>query len=276
MMTTTPCPSRPPESSHLKHLAQSIWKPLLGFLAYSLLATWVEVNYFGEDLTVSSDLQAVASLFLGSLLALRLNTSYNKWWEARTLWGRLVNEERNMAAYVASLPNVDGSARAHLRGLLVEFPKTLMAHLRSAPSASHGPARISGQVFSHLQEWRQKDCIDGWQWSRLALVGESLLQVCGGCERIRSSPLIRSYHLTILTCIWIYLLAAPLVLHHRPWTIPLSLLIATIFLCLEQIASDIDEPFGVAPEDLPLERLCQTIAATVTQLLPVDEPPAAP
>jgi putative membrane protein len=71
-----------------------------------------------------------------------------------------------------------------------------------------------------------------------------------------------------LTCIVLYLLAAPLALHCRDWTIPAVMILTTFFLALEQIAADIDEPFGTAPEDLPLERICRTIQSSVTQLIP--------
>ena len=257
--------SRP---SHLSHLSRQLWKPMLVILIYSRVATWIEIEYFNEDLTLSTDVQAVASLFLSSLLALRLNTSYNKWWEARTLWGRLVNEERNLAAYVSSLGSVADEAKARVREMLVQFPVALMQHLRSGPAEVHLPAALSAGLMAQLEQWRAKGWLDGWQWSRLALVTESLLQVCGGCERIRSSPLHRSYHTAVLACIWIYLLAAPLVLHCRSWTIPLVMVLAAFFFLLEQVASDIEEPFGEAPEDLPLERLCRTIEASVQQLLP--------
>lgn len=259
--------SRP---SNISYLISKLWKLLLGFLLYGLLAIWFELRFLHEDLTLSGDAQAVASLFLGSLLALRINTSYNKWWEARTLWGRLVNEERNLASYVSNLSEVPAEDKARARELLVEFPPALMRHLRSAPGGggAHRPLEISRQLMGELERWRSQGWIDGWQWSRLALVAESLLQVCGGCERIRNSPLTRSYHHAVLACVWIYLLAAPLALHCRAWTIPLVMLLATLFFFLELVASDIDEPFGEAPEDLPLERLCQTIADSVTQALP--------
>lgn len=259
--------SKSPRPSNIRYLIGKLWKLLFGILLYDFLATWFELRYLNEDITVSTDAQAVASLFLGSLLALRINTSYNKWWEARTLWGRLVNEERNLAIYISTLSEVPREDKARVRDLLVEFPQALMVHLRSAAGGTHRPMEVSGQVLSELERWRATGWIDGWQWSRLALVAESLLQVCGGCERIRSSPLTRSYHVSVLACIWIYLLAAPLALHSRAWTIPLVIVLATIFFILELVASDIEEPFGEAPEDLPLERLCQTIRDSVTQVL---------
>lgn len=251
----------------LLYLSRHLWKTLLFFMLYSIGMLWIEMAYFQEDLTISSDLQAVASLFLGSLMALRLNTSYSKWWEARTLWGRLINEERNLAAYVATLSEVPTAHKEHMRELLRKFPKELMTNLRSPGKALHIPSDISSRVFRELKLWKDKAWIDSWEWSRLALVAESLLQVCGGCERIRNSPLLRSYHLAVLSTIWLYLLAAPLALHNRPWTIPLVMMLAGFFLALEKIAHDVDEPFGTSPDDLPLERLCTTIEATLDQLL---------
>lgn len=255
-----------PRPSRLSYLARRLWKPLLAYALYSALVTWLEYTYLADDVTISADIQAVASFFLGALMALRINTSYNKWWEARTLWGRLVNEERNMAAYVAALGSLSQPAREQMRAHLTEFPIVLMRHLRG-PGPVHEPARVSAAVFAELQQWKAKAWIDGWEWSRLSLVAESLLAVCGGCERIRNSPLTLSYQRTVRACAWIYLACAPLVLHCRAWTIPLVVTMAFFFFVLELVAADIDEPFGRAPEDLPLETLCQTIRASVSQIL---------
>jgi putative membrane protein len=261
-----PRPSRP------RYLISKLWKVLLGYWLYARVATWIEVTYLGEDVTVSNDLETVATLFLGILMALRINTALSKWWEARTLWGRLINEERNLAAYAATLGGVPPEARERLRGLLTEFPVALMRHLR-APGAVHQPARVAGQIMAELHLWKEKGWVDGWEWSRLALVSESFLQVCGGCERIRNSPLIATLRRSGRACGWMYMASAPLALHCRPWTIPLVLMLSVLFFVLERTAADIDEPFGTAPEDLPMETMCKGIAATVGQIL---APPVAP
>lgn len=66
---------------------------------YSLLAVWNERSQYCEIGDLSSDIHAV----LGWLLVFRTNTSYSRWWEARSLWGRLVNVSRNLAIKVADL-----------------------------------------------------------------------------------------------------------------------------------------------------------------------------
>lgn len=263
-------------SPHLRHLVACLYKTIAGYLLYCLGVLWLEAKYLQEDITLSSDFQAVASLFLGSLLALRLNTCHSRWWEARTLWGRLVNTSRSLAVYVASLPSLAEPERRRIFELLVEFSSGLKDHLRGPAGAVHAPSQTSYALFQLLGDWKREGRIDSWEWSRVAELSEGFLQVCGGCERIRSSPLPRSFHLAILACIWLYLAAAPLVLHQRPWTLPLVLLLSVFFLSLEQIAYDLDEPFGLAPEDIPMERLCGVIQTSSRQiLLPDAAPPQA-
>lgn len=90
--------------------------------------------------------------------------------------------------------------------------------------------------------------------------------IAGACERIRNSPLFRSYHIMVLFSITLYLAAAPLVLHNRVWTLPLVMAFAIFFFTLELLAADVDEPFGEGPDDLPLELLCHSVQTTVRQI----------
>ena len=268
-MTQVPSSPRPTRTSHI---LKSLVKPLTLLLGYCLFVTWFEIYCLHNDLQLSGEVQAVASLFIGSLMALRINTSYSHWWEARTLWGRLVNEERNMAAYVAALAEVPPAAKETMREILVAFPPTLMRHLREVPGPVHRPSELSGRAFRELGEWKRLGYIDGWEWSRLGQVLESLLAVCGGCERIRNSLLMRSYHAVVVMVIALYLAAAPFALETTWWTTPVVMIGGALFLALEQVAADIEEPFGTAPEDIPSENLCATIEKTVNQLLTAPAP----
>ncbi len=268
-MTQVPLRPRP---TRLAHLTRSLVRPLCILLVYSSVVSWFELYFLHKDLQLSGQVQAISSIFLGSLMALRINTSYSHWWEARALWGRLVNEERNLAAYVAALPGVPDLAKERMREILVAFPPTLMRHLREDPGPIHHPSDLSGRAFREVAEWKSAGYVDGWEWSRLSLVLESLLAVCGGCERIRNSLLMRSYHAVVVAVITLYLGAAPFALQTTWWTIPVVMVGGALFLSLEQVASDIEEPFGTAPEDIPTENLCATIEKTVNQLMAAPSP----
>jgi putative membrane protein len=50
------------------------------------------------------------------------------------------------------------------------------------------------------------------------------------------------------------------------WTVGGTFLVAYIFLGIEEIGVEIEDPFGFDENDLPLERYCQTIEANVLAL----------
>lgn len=239
---------------------------LLPYLLYSYTITQFEMRYLAEDLTVSQDFQAVASLFLGSLLAIRMNTAHAKWMEARLQFGRLVSVTRVLATYLRALPLVPEGEKREMFDLLIAYPRVMMDHLR-IPASPHPLAGMTATYQRRIVSWREQGWIDSWAWSSLARLGEDPLMICGACERIRNSPLVRSYHIMVMVCITLYLAAAPLMLHNRIWTIPVVMMLALFFFTLELLASDVDEPFGQAPDDLPLESLCASVKATVEQIV---------
>ena len=78
-----------------------IWKRLdlavLGTMLYSLAAAWI-VEYANVHAPHwIGDLGVVNAVLLGVLLAFRNKEGYDRWWEARKLWGQLINDSRNLA-----------------------------------------------------------------------------------------------------------------------------------------------------------------------------------
>src|SRR5581483_476113 len=55
-----------------------------------------------DDLAVIDHLIDVVGTVLGVLMALRLNAAFSRWWEARQLWGALVNQTRSLAVATVS------------------------------------------------------------------------------------------------------------------------------------------------------------------------------
>jgi putative membrane protein len=71
-------------------------------VAYQLLGAWW--------LAVPALPVTVLAAAIGVLLAFRNNSAYDRWWEARTLWGSLVNMSRSFARQVLTfLPRTEGT-----------------------------------------------------------------------------------------------------------------------------------------------------------------------
>ena len=80
--------------------------------AYSVLAVVKQYSRYADYGAVHSTVHAILGFVVSMLLVFRTNTAYAKWWEARTLWGTLINASRNLALKGRHFAPVAAEARA--------------------------------------------------------------------------------------------------------------------------------------------------------------------
>jgi ion channel-forming bestrophin family protein len=226
-------------------------------------------------------------LGLGFLIAFRNHQAYDRWWEARSQWGQLVNNTRNFCMKLQALTALGTAEREAAGRLLIAFAPALLNHLRRphgsdedrSPSGGdirpvHDPSRIAGQIYKTVASWVAAGRLDGWALLWLDPHIKALMEICGTCEKIRSTPLSSSYRALLRHGIAVYLLFAPfyLVEDTGPAGLPVFLVAAYFLLGIELVAEEIEEPFGRGGDNLPLERYCETIQSSVRTILGVDEP----
>lgn len=252
-----------------------------GMGLYSLLAVWKEQTTYHEVADLPTEIHAALTLVLGWLLVFRTNASYSRWWEARTLWGRLVNVSRNLAIKVADLVKADGDDLNRFRIDIVAFAYGLKDHLREGSRLqqlpgfeacpdhpSHVPSYLITRMYGEFGSWYRDGRIDGGVLRVLDEEAREFLEICGGCERIRNTQLVRSYRAFAQQCIFVYLLTFPwgVVNHSGWWTVPLSMLAAYFMVGLETVSAHVEQPFGYDTDDLDLDELCDTISVTVQEV----------
>lgn len=266
-------------SATLRNVA--VYAILVG--AYSAIAVWQELRLFDEGAAAPSQLHAALAIVLGWLLVFRTNTAYDRWWEARKLWGRLVNISRNLAIKATTFAPTQNPQQ--LERLMVAFPYALKDHLRqgaklsqlpgfddkdeAVESPQHVPNYVSQQIYLELERWRLAGSLNHEQWRVLDEELRLLLDICGGCERIRNTRVVRSYRVFARQCTVLYLLTLPwgIALEFGWWTVPMTTLTAYFMVGLETVAEHVEEPFGYDEDDLDLEGLCGTIEKTVQEIV---------
>src|SRR5262245_45917385 len=114
------------------------FRKLLPMLVLVGLFTWgvgyVEIQYLhlSRESRVSNlpVMHSLMGFALSMLLVFRTNSAYDRWWEARKLWGQLVNVSRNTAIKVAAMvPPSDQHTRARFAVLIGTFAGELRSHL---------------------------------------------------------------------------------------------------------------------------------------------------
>jgi ion channel-forming bestrophin family protein len=270
------------------------FRKLLPMLVLVGLFTWgigyLETEYL--QLSKSdyvSNLPVMHSLLgfaISMLLVFRTNTAYDRWWEARRLWGQLVNVSRNTAIKLAAmLPTDDPRERAQYALLIGRFAKELRVHLLSektrtaldeAPAelegldrSKHVPAQLAAMLHGRAHRAYRDGLISGDQLIGLAADLTAFMDICGACERIKNTPIPYSYSTFLKKFIVIYSLTLPFgfVFSLGYIAIPVVIFVFYVLASLEIIAEEIEDPFGLDANDLPLDRLAAMIAANVDELL---------
>ncbi len=76
-------------------LRQSAWR-LAGLFAVAT-GVYSARRYVFKDFGIDSLPAGILGTALFILLGLKLNVAYNRWWEARQLWGSITNDSRSFA-----------------------------------------------------------------------------------------------------------------------------------------------------------------------------------
>lgn len=262
-----------------------LWKEILYIGAFTLLITFLVLQYY-PNAVILEKLFAVYQLVgfvISLLLIFRTNTAYDRWWEGRKKWGELVNDTRNVSIKLASIvkedkdrdffmrmiPNFVFAAKENLRSGIIYDELELRPEEREyLTNKEHKPLAITQLIYQRLVDLKRKGLMSEQEFNVLDKNCNKLMDSLGACERIRNTPIPFSYSLFIKKFIFIYITTLPLAFV----TIfgYLSALIATfvfyVFVSIEVLAEEIEDPFGKDDNDLPTDMLCDKIRSNVKEV----------
>lgn len=233
---------------------------------------------------------------LAIFLGFRNSVSYDRYWEARKIWGSVLNDTRSLTRQVTSLSEADDETRQRFVYAVIAFVYALKDQLRGNRSESNlnrwlspewaekvQPARFRPAVILMLlagalrrlqSDGRISPFLTASMDSSLSRLTESL----GGCERIASTPMPFAYSVIIHRTIYLYSFLLPFGLIDTIGVMtPLMVaFISYTFFALEALAEEIQEPFGLEPNDLPLDAMTAMIEITLREMIGETDLPPLP
>lgn len=276
------------------HKADTVRKlmPLMIIIGvYSFLVAYLEIEYFRladtNKLKNISILHTLLGFAISMLLVFRTNTAYDRWWEGRKLWGALVNSSRNLAIKLnAMLPHDDEKNRSFFAKSISLFCHELKNHLKKEETRyaldteahpeipnfdrnKHVPNQVAGLLISRISLLYKQGQLTGDQLIILNTEMNSFLDICGGCERIKNTPIPYSYSAFIKKFIFLYIITLPVgyVFNLGYLIIPVVIFVLYVLGSLELIAEEIEDPFGKDTNDLPMQRICENIEKNMKEIL---------
>ena len=282
---------------------------ILGYLWFELATAVIAAGtvYILNERAMVAALPFSIAAILGSALAIfvafRNNSAYARWWEARTIWGGIINNSRIFARQI--IANADHavaagkadpeSVEAYKRELVyrqIAFAHALRLHLRGQQHSGEYRHLVSAEEFDALQnghnvpnlllqtqggrikEGVRTEMLGPFDNISLEPTLSGLNNFQGSCERIKNTPLLRQYDFFTRLFLLAFILLLPFCLigdfakmEIGPLMPFVSVLISFVFATMGKVGEVNEDPFENRITDVPLTAMCNTIERDLKEML---------
>jgi len=219
---------------------------------------------------------------LGLLIVFRTNSSNARYWEGRSHWGMMVNTCRSLTR----MAKIYGSNASEFATMLTAYVVCVKENLRGTKNfgmlssllngrqyekmaAANNPPSVLALFLSGLiKKEIEKGEIPIQITARMEEQVIKLLDAQGGCEKIIKTPLPFVYASLIKQVLFVYLYTLPFALAtDMDWATPVVVAVVGFGMFgIEEAGVEIENPFGMQLNDLPLEKICETISKDVVDI----------
>lgn len=307
------------------------WKNLLIFLIYGIviMLAYHELGHIGYDIAIPFSPISTIGIAVAFYLGFKNNQSYDRFWEARKIWGGIINYSRTwgnqVMSYVSTLHTdheISDKEIVNIKTALIyrhiAWINALRLQLRMPTTFSLSQTKKRTNHFykgkpggddwnkdvapflscrdeismieekvntatqiirtqgEHCKELFARGIIEDFRHIDMMHSLEEFYTLQGKCERIKKTPLPRQYSFFSSVFVWIFIILLPLGLvgefndmgHNYIWlTIPIYVVIAWVFITMEQVGDSSEDPFENDINDVPMTALCRTIEIDLKDML---------
>jgi len=275
------------------YILGKVWIELLFVALYTIIIAVLYSNYHITRISIPIAVPAIIGTVLSLLLGFRSNQAYDRWWEARHIWGAIVNDSRTLGRQVLCFTEVvfEGDEVQQFRERVIRrqiaWNYSLGQFLRGQ-NATRGLDRFLNRteldfirhydhVPSALLELHARDlklALDnGWinrfQQVELDRTLTRLGEAMGKCERIKNTifPVTYSMYIHFSMLLFISMLPFAVIQYFGVFEVPVVIAIATCFLLIEKMAIHLQDPFENKPTDTPMTTIARSIERNLSQSL---------
>lgn len=218
------------------------------------------------------------------LLAFRTNQSYDRWWEARIVWGAIVNDSRTLIRQMQTFSsgNTPDTVVQSMAARQIIWCYALAESLRKLPfspriatylqeqkiEADNIPNALLSLHSQQIREAYEQGYINSYQQVQLDTTVSRLTDSMGRCERIKNTVFPKSYSLLIHLIIYLFATLLPFGLSDANISVEigLTIVIPTVFIAIERTSILMQDPFENKPLDTPMTALSETIEINLRQM----------
>jgi putative membrane protein len=291
-------------------IARYMRMELIASALLSLAVFFLYHNQHLEKVSLPFSIAAILGSALAIFLAFRNNNSYSRWWEARTLWGGIINNSRIFARQIIAnadhaavigkaTPQQVGDYKKELVHRQIAFAHALRLHLRRQNTWDELRHLLSEKEFAELSQKNNKPNFllqmqgirikEGMRSEILGAFDNISLEPTlagfnnfqGACERIKNTPLLRQYHFFTKLFMLVFMAVLPFSLITDfnkmgvpAMMVPVSILVSFVFGVMGKVGEVNEDPFENQITDIPMTSMCNTIERDLKEMLGEADLPA--
>lgn len=240
---------------------------------------------------------------LAIFIAFRNNSSYGRWWEARTAWSGITNASRVLGRLIITFTdshkhqenyNLKRSEifKIELVYATIAYVHAMRIDLRRQNNwndikqllpievfekilhVHNIPNQIQLHIGQKIYEAMSNGILGGFDSFQMEGQLLALANHQGTCERIKNTPLLRQYDFFTRIFLYTFIVLLPFALlkefiqlESSYLIIPVSILISFIFSVMGKVGEVNEDPFENKITDIPLTSICNTIERDLKEML---------
>lgn len=270
----------------LKYLFNKVKLELIYVLIMAVIVYYITHVFQNNIPEMPLTIPAFIGTSISILISFKLNQSYDRWWEARKIWGSIVNDSRSLILqfkqYLPDNENINKIAYRQiawcyalgesLRGL--DSNQTLKKYLNEIEmeevnKQSNKPLAIIQHHYKDLKKFKNGEKINQFSEVQLDNTLVRLVDAMGKAERIKSTVFPVTYRLFLHLMIYLFTITLSISLKNIEsiFEIPLLLVLSAAFFLLEKSATHMQDPFENRPTDTAVTAIARTIEINIKNII---------
>jgi ion channel-forming bestrophin family protein len=274
----------------LKRFIAITWRSDVLMLIVCTIAYTADRFIFGERLQVPGTLPALLGTAIAFFIGFNNNQAYSRWWEARTIWGGLVNDSRSWARHIlyylpSTAPNLEQLQREMIHRHIA-FVYALRSSLRRANDTEYTqyldpdeaarvaqfanvPNAILDEQAKALRRLYEAGCVDGFRFNDFNSLIVNFCDHMGRSERINTTIYPATYVYFTKVCIWLFVILTTLAVADTAhvWSILFGTLLGFVYFVTHINGQSLMNPFQPIATGVPLNAISRTIEINLLQAL---------
>jgi putative membrane protein len=277
----------------VKYIFGKIKYEVLFVAIYGIFIEVIYQNFHITNISIPMTVPTVLGTIISLLLAFRSNQAYDRWWEARIIWGAIVNDSRTLARQVLSLmedpydaDNIEPFKHRMIKrqiawcyalgkGLRKDDPMPLIRKFVSADEAEYVGEydnKHIGLLQLHARDLNnalKQGWVNSYQQIEIDRTITRLCDAMGKCERIKNTVFPATYSLYIHLALHFFILLLPfgLVQLFGFLMVPVLVVLTACFFLIEKMAIHLQDPFENKPTDTPVLSISRNIERDLKQMM---------